>query len=175
MTVVDLNIPAGVPSNGMVRVDWAPEGTFADPSAPTATELNAGTVQHLTCHVFPVAPSGTVTRKEKRRMCSVQAYEILGANSYSIDDIQYVYDIQNPSDETHAAYAALTPGTEGHLVFRWGMEVGPVYAAAQVIDLFPARLGPQNKMPPEPDDELMVSQPVSFIGDVLTDIDVAGA
>lgn len=170
MTVATLNIPQGIPSDGNVRVDFVPEGGFADYTTPTATELSGATAQHLTCHIFPVAPTGTVQRNTKRRMCSKQAYEILGSNEYTIDDIQYVYDVQNPEDDLNAAYAALVPGTKGFLVFRWGIDVAEAPAAAQVVDIFPVRLGPQNKMPPAENDELMVSQPVGISGDVVTDV-----
>ena len=170
MTVATLNIPPGIPSDGTVRVDFVPAAGFADYTAPTAAEVIGATAQHITCHIFPVAPTGTVQRNTKRRMCSKQAYEILGATEYTVDDIQYVYDVQNPETYTHEAYAALVPGTEGYLVFRWGMDVGIEPAAAQVVDVFPVRLGPQNKMPPAENDELMTSQPVAIIGDVASDV-----
>lgn len=175
MTVTSLNIPQGVPSNGMVRVDFAPEGTFADRANPTLAELNSPTVVHVTCHVFPFAPQGSVTRTEKRRMCSVQAYEILGATAYTIEDITYVYDVQDPESVTNEAYAAMVPGTTGDLVFRWGVAVGEDHVADELLDLFPVRLGPQNKMPPEADDELIVSQPVAVVGNAIVDVALAAA
>lgn len=172
MTLATLNIPPGIPSDGTVRVDFVPEGGFADPDNPSAAEVSAASAQHLTCHIFPVAPTGSVQRNTKRRMCSKRAYEILGSEEYTIEDIQYVYDIQNPESITHEAYAALVPGTKGFLVFRWGLDVAIEPEAGQVVDVFSVRLGPQNKMPPEENDELMTSQPVGIDG-VLTDLELA--
>ena len=175
MTVTTLNIPPGIPSDGNVRVDFVPSGGFVDYTAPTVAEVTGATAQHLTCHIFPVAPSGAVERKEKRRMCSKEKYELIGGTTYTIDDVQYVYDIQDETSDTHAAYAALTPGITGYLVFRWGMDVATDPAAGQIVDVFPVRLGPQNKMPPEENDELMVSQPVGIIGSPALDVALAGA
>lgn len=173
MTIATLNIPAGVPSDGNVRVDFIPEAGLADPSAPTTAELAAASAQHLTCHIFPVAPTGSVQRNTKRRMCSKQAYEILGATEYTIDDLQYVYDVQDPESAVHEAYAALVPGTKGYLVFRWGIDVATEWATGQVVDVFPVTLGPQNKMPPAENDELTTSQPVGIGDGVVTDVELA--
>lgn len=175
MTVTALNIPPGVPSNGMVRVDFVPAGGFDDHRYPTAAEVKAASAQHLTAHIFPVAPSATVQRKEKRRMGSTQAYELLGANQWTIEDLEYVYDVQSPESLTHEAYAALTPGTTGYLVYRWAAQVGLEVADGQIVDVYPVRLGPQNKMPPEADDELVVRQPVAIIGDVVSDVELGSS
>lgn len=173
MTVATLNIPPGIPSDGTVRVDFVPAGGFEDYTTPTVAEVTGATAQHLTCHIFPVAPTGTVQRNTKRRMCSKQAYEILGSTEYTVEDIRYVYDVQNPESYTHEAYAALVPGIEGYLVFRWGIDVGADPEAEQVVDVFPVRLGPQIKLPPEENDELMTSQSVAITGDVATDVELA--
>ena len=173
MSVQTLNIPPGIPSDGTARVDFVPAEGFANYHEPSVAEVSGATAQHLTCHIFPVAPTGTVQRNTKRRMCSKQAYEILGSTEYTGEDIRYVYDGQNPAGDTHEAYAALVPGTEGFLVFRWGIDVSEDPEAAQVVDVFPVRLGPQIKLPPEENDELMTSQSVAITGDVATDVELA--
>lgn len=173
MTVVELNIPEGVSSNGNVRVDFVP--TFADYRDPQLTELAEATAQHLTAHIFAVAPTGSVTRKTKRRMGSKTAYELLGANEYTIDDLEYVYDVQNPTSETNEVYAALPEGTRGFLVFRWAEDVVADHVAGEFLDVFPVRLGPQNKMPPEADDELVVRQPVAITGPPAKDVELGPA
>ena len=175
MTVTTLNIPAGVPSDGNVRVDFIPSGGFADYMAATFEELTAATAEMIGCHLFGLGQGATIDRKEKRRLCSKYKYELLGSTTYTIEDLQYVYDVQNPESDTNAAYAALTPFTEGYLVVRWGIDAGTAIQAGQVVDILPVRLGPQIKLAPEENDELQVSQAVSVTGAPNIDYEVPAA
>lgn len=175
MTVTTLNIPAGVPSDGNVRVDFIPAGGFADPTAATLAELTAATAEMISCHLFAINQSATTDRKEKRRLCSKYKYELLGSTTYTIEDLNYVYDVQNPESDTNAAYAALVPFTEGYLVIRWGIDAGTAIEAGQVVDILPVRLGPQIKQAPEENDELTVSQAVSVTGTPVIDYEVPAA
>jgi len=173
VSVQTLNIPPGVPSDGNVRVDFVPDGGLADYTAPSAAEVAAATAQNLSCHLFGIGENATEERKEKRRLCSVQKYELLGSTAYTIDDLSYVYDVQNPESLTHEAYAALVPGTTGFLVIRWGIASGVAPAAAQVVDVYPVRLGAQRKQAPEENDELTTLQSLVVTGDKVTDVELA--
>lgn len=175
MTVATLNIPEGVPSDGTVRVDFVPDGGIAAWPEATLTELTGATAEMIGCHLFGIGMGATIDRKEKRRLCSRTKYELLGSTTYTIEDLNYVYDVQNPESDTNAAYAALAPFTTGYLVVRWGLDAALPLAAAQVVDIFPVRLGPQIKQAPEENDELTVSQAVSVVGEPVIDYAIPAA
>lgn len=170
MTVATLNIPPGVPSDGTVAVWFVPEGGLANYQTPAATEVSAVTAQALAAHLFGIGQGGETARKEKRRLGSKVNYEILGSTTYTIEDLSYVYDVQNPTSETHAAYTALVPFTKGHFVVRWGVDAAEDPAVGDVVDVIPVRFGPQIKQQPEETDELTVSQAVSIIGTPAIDV-----
>lgn len=172
MTVTTLNIPPGVPSDGTVSAYFVPAAGLAAYKAPKATEVNAATAQNLSCHVFSVGLDATEQRNRKRRLCSKQSYEILGATEWTIEDLSYVYDVQNPTSLTHEAYAALVPGTEGFLVLRYGIDAveEPEVAVGDVVDVVPVRLGVQRKQAPAENDELTTMQSLVVTGDIAQDV-----
>lgn len=173
MSIPTLGIPQGISSDGTIRADWVPEGGFADPSNPSAAEVMAASAQNLSCHLFSVGVGATEARKEKRRLCSKQAYELLGATTWTIEDLEYVYDVQNPDSDTHQAYAALIPGSRGFLVLRYGMDAMEDPESGHVVDIVPARLGAQRKQPPVENDELTVMQSVVVTSDIIQDVELA--
>lgn len=173
MSVQTLNIPEGVPSDGTVRVDFVP--TLADYTASTLAALTGATAEMIGCHMFGIGMGANTERKEKRRLCSKNKYELLGATTYTIDALNYIYDVQNPESDTNAAYAALAPRTTGFLVIRWGIDAATPLAEDQVVDIFPVRLGQQIKQAPEENDELTVSQEVVVIGDPVIDYVIPAA
>ena len=173
MTVQTLNIPEGIPSDGTVRVDFVPTAGIADPNAATLSELTGATAEMIGCHLFGIGTGADTERKEKKRLCQKNKYELLGATKYRIDALNYVYDVQNPESDTNAAYAALTPFSTGYLVVRWGIDAATDLTAGHVVDIFPVRLGPQIKQTPEENDELTVRQEVSVIGDPVIDYEIA--
>lgn len=175
MSVATLNIPPGVPSDGTVRADFVPDGGFSDYHNPTTAEVTAGTAQNLSCHLFSIGMDATEARNTKRRLCSKQAYEILGQTTWTLEDLSYVYDVQNPSSLTHEAYAALVPGTKGFLVLRYGIDAGTAPDAGDVVDIVPVRLGVQRKQAPAENDELITMQSVVVTGDIAQDVVLTGA
>lgn len=170
-----IDVPAGVPAEGSVLVTWVP--TLADPNAPTLTELNATGSLNLTCYITEqnFKPSADDATGTDPRLCSKQVFETLGAATWSIDNIIYVLDPQNPESESNKAYAALKRGTRGFLVVRWGKDVEefPTFVAADVVDVFPVQLGSQVKQPPEANSVLKVSQKPVVTGPVVEDVALA--
>lgn len=172
MSVTILEIPPGIPSDGTVKVAWVPDGGFADYTAPTLAELQVAGVTDLSCLLMQdgfgeEAEEGTNT---DRRLCSKQAYTLGGTVTWTIQDLRYVYDVQNPESPTNAAYAALAPGTKGFLVARWGKDAAVDFAGGDVIDVFPAELGVQRKQAPEANSELKVLQRPRVTGNKVTDV-----
>lgn len=173
MSIAALELPPGIPSDGTVKVAFVPDGGFANYQVPTPAEVIAG--QELSCHLMQdgygeSADEGTNT---DRRLCSKEAYTIGGSVTWTITDLRYVYDVQNPDSLTHEAYAALAPGTKGYLVARWGKDAAEPWAAGDVVDVYPVQLGVQRKQTPEANSELKVLQTPRVYGTKATDVELA--
>lgn len=170
-----LNIPPGVDAEGSVKVAWVP--TLADPSAPSLTELSATGALDISCYITDqnFSPSADDATATDTRLCSKQVFETLGAATWSIDNIIYVYDPQNPESLSNKAYAAMKRGSHGYLVVRWGkdLEEFPDFAADDIVDVFPVQLGSQVKQPPEQNSKLKVSQKPVVTGSVVEDVKLA--
>lgn len=176
MSTPILEIPPGVSSNGTVKVAFVPDGGFADYTAPTLAEVDAVGVQDISCHLMAdgFGENATEGSQQRRRLCSKESYTVRGAVEWTIQDLRYVYDIQNPSSVTHEAYAALAPDSKGFLVVRWGLDAAEDFAANDVVDVYPVELGVQRKQPPEANSELEVLQTPYVTGTKATDVSLAG-
>src|SRR5690242_12907578 len=87
--------PTGVAANGNVKVVWV--NTIADPTAPTATELNAAGAVDLSCVLTNFGTGYSQDTTEDVRICSTQTFESPGAIKYSMDDIEYIVTPQDDS------------------------------------------------------------------------------
>lgn len=156
--------------------------TIADTNAPTLTEINAATSVNVSCFLFTGSGAATATTNTgdaPARLCSTQTFQELGNTSYSVGDLQYVYDPQaEDTDDANKARTALTPGSEVYLVYRYGMSAQEVpYAADQKVDIWKVRLGPQNKTQTGDGefDQLSITQSVVVTAPPVTDVPIAAA
>lgn len=124
--------------------------TIADTDSPgLAAEINAASSVNISCYLY-TGGEGTATTntgEAPRRLCSTKVLQQYGTTTYSITDLQYVYDPQaDDADPANAAKAALTEGSEVFLVIRKGLPAETTaFAAAQKVDVWRVRLGPQNR------------------------------
>lgn len=172
MSIAALDIPQGVSSDGTVSALYVPGG-LASTTPPSLAAATGNGSQDLSCYIFAFGEGADQATKQKRRLCQKQSYTLLGPVTPTIDEIQYVYDVQNPDSETHAAYAALVPHSTGHLIVRWGIDSSVPWAVGDIVDIYPVRLGVQRKLTPEENDELMVAQQIAVIGNKVTDVALA--
>jgi hypothetical protein len=137
--------PTGVAANGNVRVQWV--NTIADPTAPTATELNAAGGIDLSCVLTAFGTGYSQETSEDVRICSTQVFQSPGSITYTVEDIEYIVTPQDdsPTGENKAAIQ-LTPGEAGFFVFRWGTTYSTAFAADDVVDVYPASLGGSAKV-----------------------------
>ena len=170
-----LVIPPGVDAEGSVLVKFVP--TLADPSAPTTTELNAVGAVDMSCSLTQdgFKPGADTATGTDTRLCSKQVYETKGATTWSIDNLTYIWDPQNPDSDSNKVYAALPEDTAGFLVVRWGKDVEdfPALAAADIVDVFPVVMGPQVPQPPEANSKLKVQQKPFVTGSAVRDVTLA--
>lgn len=158
------NVPAGQPSDGRGLVLFVP--TIANPAAPTAAELTAGTVKPLTYSLVPdgfrhettenVITSGRYTLK--------QILELPGTIT---DTLELQYVTGSPAE------TALTEGVNGYIVHRLGVPNETAPTAAQKVDVIPIRAGVQRKVAPTANTELQKVQKVFVTGPVQRDVAIA--
>lgn len=132
MTVV---YPEGTPTLGNTKVKAVL--SVASPTAPKlATEINAATSVDISCYLYPAGwnPTGTTAKGTKpTRLCSKTQLEQLNRTTWTLADLQYVYDPQ--ADDTapgNEAKELLVEGTTLHLVERIGLDADEdVFAVGQ--------------------------------------------
>ena len=151
--------PIGVPADGNVKVVFVP--TIADPKLPTVAELNATSALDITCGITGggFTTSTDVQTLTDERLCSTQTFEDVGTFTYSIDDVEYIIDPQDvsPTGE-NKIYQTLAPNSTGFIVVRYGKAFDDVFAADDVVDVYPVKWGPQVKSAPERNTKLRAKQ-----------------
>jgi hypothetical protein len=162
--------PASVPADGNLAVLWVT--TIADPDNPTQGELNAASVVDLSCYIIGDGFTPTIDEQvvTDNRLCSTQTFEQPGRFTEGLS-VSYVYNIDSPGDDE--ARLALPRATSGFLVCRWGIPYDQAFAADDVVDVWPAKVGVPSKMPPTANGILSIMQRVFMTGAVRRDVTVA--
>lgn len=162
------SVPPGFLADANIRAWFVPD--LADPTEPSIAELAAGI--DITCYLTAqLAPNADVATVTDDRMCLRQVLEAPGSVTYSIDELMYVYDVQNPASVSNELYAAVPRGTTGFIIIRYGIDVdvAPV-AATQFVDVYPVEWGPQIKMPGERNTKAKVRQKPFVTGPMQQDV-----
>lgn len=167
MTVV---YPEGTPTLGNTSV--VAVVALADEDAPKlATEINAGTSVNGSCYLYPAgwSPTATTAKGTKPlRLCSKKAQEQFNRTTYSIGDLQYVYDPQgDDSAPGNELKEMLVEGTEVYLLERIGLDAeNDAFAVGQHTVSHHVRLGPQIKSGDRTDEngEFFITQSVVYVG-----------
>lgn len=145
MTVV---FPEATKAQGNTSVTVVQD--IADVTAPSlASEINAASSVNVSCYLYSggTGSSNTNTGEAPARICTTDRLQQFGNTTYEVSDLQYVYNPQGDgADEANAAKAALVEGTDVYLVIRKGLNARTsAYAAAQLVDIWHVKLGPQNR------------------------------
>lgn len=164
-----MTTPASNLADGNLKVSWV--SAIADPTAPTALELNAGI--DLTCYLTPdgFSPGGDEQVVNDSRLCSRQDYEKPGRSTDTLS-LTYVFRGQEAIGTDNEAFHTLTHLAEGYVVTRWGTDYEADFAAADVVDVIPAQAGKQMKQPPEANSVLKIGQRIFVTGEVQRDVAV---
>lgn len=171
--MAEFEIPAGVPSDGMTTVWWV--SALAAPSKPTLTEINAtGTALNVTCYLSKdgIAPDFDADTFTVERFCMSQTQEAEGKVKWTIDDLMYIWDQQNPMSDSNKMYTIAQEKLAGYFVIRYGKsaERYPKAETGDTVHVYSARLGTRTPAKPEANSELYVRQSVSEVRRVATDV-----
>jgi len=142
MTVI---YPEATPAQGNTSVKVVL--TIANPSAPTAAEVNHASALDISCFLRdwnPEMQSSTVTAPN--RLCSGVQLPVEGRTQFNPIQVRYVYDPQAAdAADDNKAKALLVRGTEFYAVVRKGLDAqSAAYAAGQRVEVWRFRCGRQN-------------------------------
>jgi hypothetical protein len=136
--------PQKVQANG--KDSWWFVTAIADMTAPTAAEVNAGTGLNISCYLL-AEQEGVTSNAEKvrlaRLLCETTTTEGLGEQTFSLADIQGVFDPQAASGaDGKKAWEKFKDGASGYLVRRQAVVATTGDAVAgQFVDVFKVDVG----------------------------------
>ena len=164
-----LTIPPGVDARGRRNAIFTPTSTLsvATLTGPTSFELMC----YLTKGTF--GTSAETERGTDERECSTQTYEVLGNSTWTLNDLEYVWEPQAASaSPTNKAYDTLKRDTAGFIVVRFGLslEDDPL-ATGDKVWQFPVVVGEQVPKTPEGNaaEKLKIVQSVVITGPIVKD------
>ncbi|ROO82577.1 hypothetical protein EDD29_0057 [Actinocorallia herbida] len=132
-------------ADGNVKAIWVP--AIADISAPTVAELTGGSAVDLSCLITAdgLGIEGETAAVDNAALCSVADTEDAGRIKRDINITAKRKD--SPAEDL--AWETLTYRAEGHLVVRRNLPVATAWAAAQPVEVYPARCGDPIMAAPE--------------------------
>lgn len=138
--------PAKVQANGKDAWWWVP--AIADITDPVLAEINHATALNITCYLL-AEQEGVTSNVEKvrlaRLLCETTTTEGLGETTWSMSDIQGVFDPQAAAgSDGKKAWELFDTGASGHLVRRQGVVsiTDAEAATGQFIDIFKVDVSP---------------------------------
>lgn len=173
MTQPLVDIPTSIPADGSLKVLWVPE--IADPAVPQQAELTAPSVVDLSCYLTDTGwqPSVNEEVSTDPRLCSRQVFERIGRFTDSLE-LTYVYQGQAPTASDNKAFATLRHRELGYIVTRWGADYELPIEDGDIVDVYPAECGVQQKLAPEANGRLRITQRIFIRGLVRRDAVVGG-
>ena len=164
-----LTIPPGVDAEARRNAIWTP--TLSDSIAV----LNGATAVELICYLTKgtLGVAAETERGTDERECTTQVFEVLGKSTWSVNDLDYVWDPQaEDGDENNKAYETLKPKTPGFLTMRFGVDSGDPLAVGEKVWQFPITVGEQVPKTPEnaAAEKLKIVQSVVVTGNILKDV-----
>ncbi|MGB4136420.1 MAG: hypothetical protein WA971_07645 [Microbacterium sp.] len=164
-------VQEGFGYDGKGVVLWVP--AIADPSAPTAAELSAGTVVPLTYGLY--GPSGyalepTIEERNSERYTLDQVLTAEGRKKFKLT-LLYVYNRETP---TEAEGVLGVPGVPGFVVHALGYDNGHVFEAGDKInDVVPVRTASSVDVPATANTDAHKRTVPSITGKVEQEVTVA--
>lgn len=138
--------PQKVQANG--KDSWFFVPAIAVMSAPTVAEINAASGINISCYLLAEQDGVTGTAEKvrlARLLCETSTTEGLGEQTWSLADLQGVFDPQAASgSDGKLAWDEFKDGAEGYLVRRQGVtadSASPEATAGQFVDVFKVEVG----------------------------------
>lgn len=163
-----LTIPPGVDAEARINAIFSPTNSLS------AASLSGATAVELTCYLTK-GTLGVAAETETgtdERECTSQVFEVLGKTTWTVNDLEYVWEPQaNSASPTNKAYDTLKKNTPGFLVLRFGKDVDTAPAVGDKVWQIPVTLGAQVPKQREGNaaEKLKITQKVVVSGNVVQD------
>ena len=163
-----LTIPPGVDAEARINAIFSPTNSLS------AASLSGATAVELTCYLTK-GTLGVAAETETgtdERECTSQVFEVLGKTTWTVNDLEYVWEPQaNSASPTNKAYDTLKKGTTGFLILRFGKDVDTALAVGDKVWQIPVTLGAQVPKQREGNaaEKLKITQKVVVSGNVVQD------
>lgn len=138
--------PQKVQANGKDAWWWVP--AIADITDPVITEINHASALNITCYLL-AEQEGVTSTVEKvrlaRLLCETTTTEGLGETTWSLSDIQGVFDPQAAAgSDGKKAWELFDTGASGYLVRRQGVVsiTDAAVATGDFVDVFQVDVSP---------------------------------
>lgn len=171
MTVTVVDVPPAVNADGFQTVWWA--DAIANVSAPSITEITSAVASlDLSCYLDKEWELYSSEQEEStdERFCSKETFSTPGVSKYTVGDLLYVVDPQNPQSLTSRASQILVGNKRGFLVIRRGKDQQIPAAVGDVVDVIPVQLGMPSPERAEKNGNLKDRTKVYVIGNVARNV-----
>lgn len=163
-----LTIPPGVDSEGRRNIIFTPTSSLS------VAILGGATAVELTCYLTKgtFGSAAETERGTDERECTTQVFEVLGRTTWTLNDLEYVWDPQAAEGAAgNKAYETLVEGTTGVITVRFGVDADDALAVGEKVWQFPVTLGAQVPKTPEGNaaEKLKITQSVVVTGNVVKD------
>lgn len=138
--------PRKVTANGKDSFWLVP--AVASTDAPTALEVNAASGLNISCYLLAEQEGVTGTTEKvtlARLLCETSTTEGIGETTFSMADVQVVFDPQAAANHNDKkAFELLRDGFTGYAIRRQGVRAteDSDVTAGQFVDVIPVEVGP---------------------------------
>jgi hypothetical protein len=138
--------PASTKAYLRKKVVWVPKGTY-NPDSPSLAILTGASALDVTKMFFASSASpgqSTNMARAPKRIGDGETYEFVGETQSTLGEMRYSVNPQGAAlSDGVKAYEKFVPGSEGFLVFRYGIDRDTDLATAQFVTSYPSECGPQ--------------------------------
>lgn len=137
--------PEGISTAGK-RAIWFVE-TLPDTWRDGVTVTDLASVIPLQCASYNFGETSDRQTYDDTRLCDENTVEEEGRTTVSLNDVEYLYDPQDPTggtDYTH--YAAMKKGQPGFILVRDAIAHAQDPAAEEIVDIYKITCGRQNRV-----------------------------
>jgi len=159
---------ADIIADGRTKVAFVP--TIADKTAPTVTELQAGTeLQHVITADGLVGFEATTAEVDNTSLASTFDTRKAGRASFSGTMLRL-----KKQSGTDTVKSTLTRGTSGFIVIRRSLPESQPWAASDEVEVYPIECGAPRLLPPEANSVERYEVPTMITDEPVLDATVAG-
>lgn len=130
-------------ADGYTKVTYVP--TIADISAPTVSELTAGTDLECLITGGGFAPTVNEEAVSVPKLCETITAEAPGRATHQIQ----LTMVRKDNSSEDVGWTTLLRNTEGYLVVRYGVAYDTAYASGDDVQVFPGSAGERRPQTPE--------------------------